>query len=63
MCLYADIKEKSNDGDEILVEVNTHPSQRIVTVQGDGVICNGEWFWWNFFFEVNHPVGKEIEQR
>jgi hypothetical protein len=61
MYLYNDIKEKAKDGDEIQTVVNSHPCVRTVVVKGDGVQCKNEWFHWNFFFEVNHPVGKEIE--
>jgi len=59
--LYKKLRSICKDGDVILTEVNTHPSQREVTVKGDGVVCNTEWFWWDFFFEVNHPVGEEVE--
>lgn len=62
MYKYQKIKDRVKDGDPIVVSHNIiKEPHRIVTVKGDGVMCNGFWFCWNFFFEVNHPVECGIE--
>ena len=61
MSLYANIKNSLKEGDELLTEVNSHPARRTVKVKGDGVVCKEHWFQWDFFFEVNHPVGEQVE--
>lgn len=60
MYRYNNIKKTLKDGDELLTEVNSHPARRTVIVKGNGVICKKEWFHWDFFFEVNHPIGEKI---
>jgi hypothetical protein len=54
--LYPEFRSKVKEGDSLLTQVNSHPSQRIVKVEGNGVRIEGEWFDWDFFFEVNHPI-------
>lgn len=58
--LYPEFAAKAKQGDKLLTEVNSHPAQRVVTIDicnaGLGVVLSEYWFHWDFFFEVNHPI-------
>jgi hypothetical protein len=55
---YPEIKKTVKDGDKLLTEHNHIKGKRIVTIKGNGIILNNNFFNWDFFFEVNHPIKK-----
>jgi hypothetical protein len=62
MYKYQKIKNKVKDGDAIVVAHNIlSQPHKIVVVKGEGIVLDGFWIYWNFFFEVNHPIECEIE--